>query len=263
MKRLLVFVAIVLFSTLFTVAQTKESQSVLSTKGSGEARSSSRIFGASGLENSTQIEAELIGTIDARKAKVGDEVVLKTTKSVKQGGKVIIEKGAKLRGRITDVTQKSKGEAQSKLAFVVDQLDGGNFSVPITASIVSMTDSRSSVNLADSADLGLSGSSSSTARTSGGGGGGGLLGGVGGTVGSTVNTAAGAVGDITNTATGTGRNVLGTTTRTVGGTLNGVQLNGQANGSVSSSGSFTAQDKNVRLEKGLNFGLLIQKSEQQ
>ena len=38
------------------------------------------------LESGTSLDAKLLSTLDVKKSKVGDEVVLKTTKSIKQNG---------------------------------------------------------------------------------------------------------------------------------------------------------------------------------
>lgn len=217
------------------------------------------------LAAETVIQATLQSTIDAEKAKVGDKVLLKTTKAVKQNGETVIAKGSNVVGRITEVSKRSKENATSKIGMVIDRVEGQNLSAPITASIVSITDLRSTANVGDTLMTDTSGSSrtSTTTTSSGGsggllgGGGGGLIGGVGSTVNSTVgtvvNTSAQTIGGVTNTA---GR-TLGTTTGAVGRTLNGIQISNSASGSANSSTTLSSNNKNVRLEKGVTFNLAI------
>lgn len=219
--------------------------------------------GSLDLAADTMIQATLKSTIDAKSAKVGDEVILKTTKAVKQNGETVIAKGSSLLGRVTEVSRRSKDNATSKIGMVIDRVEGKNLSAPITASIISITDLRSTANVGDSLMTSSSGSSQTTATSSGGsgggllGGGGGLLGGVGSTVNSTagtvVNTSAQTVGSVTSTAGQT----LGATTGAVGRTLNGIQLSNTASGSANGSTTLTSNDKNVRLEKGVTFNLAI------
>lgn len=215
------------------------------------------------LAADAMVQATLQSTIDAKNAKVGDKVVLKTTKAVKQNGETVIAKGSSLIGRITEVSRRSKDNATSKVGMVIDRVEGKNLTAPINASIVSITDLRSTANVGDTLMTDTSGSSRTT-TTSGGssgggllGGGGGLLGGVGSTVGSTVgtvvNTSAQTVGGVTNTAGQT----LGTATGTLGRTINGLQISNSASGSANGSTTLSSGDRNVRLEKGVTFNLLI------
>src|SRR6185436_20627284 len=52
------------------------------------------------LASGTQLAAQLQGAIDARNAKVGDQVVLKTTQAIKSEGHTVVGKGAKLIGHV-------------------------------------------------------------------------------------------------------------------------------------------------------------------
>ena len=208
------------------------------------------------LAADAMVQATLQSTIDAKNAKVGDTVLLKTTKAVKQNGETVIAKGSSLIGRITEVSRRSKDNATSKIGMIIDRVEGKNLTAPINASIVSITDLRSTANVGDTLMTDTSGSSRTT-TTSGGSSGGGLLGGVGSTVGSTVgtvvNTSAQTVGGVTNTAGQT----LGTATGTLGRTINGLQISNSASGSAKGSTTLSSGDRNVRLDKGVTFNLLI------
>jgi len=180
----------------------------------------------------------------------------KTTQSIKQDGQVVIPKGSRLIGRVTDVQQRAKNGAASKLGLVFDQLQNGQMLTPITASVVSITNANAAASVGDTLDSDLSGSSSTSSRTSSGGSGGGLLGGVTNTVGSVVNTAGQTVGGVTNTA----GQALGTATSTAGRTINGLQISTSASGSAQSSTTLSSPNNNVRLEKGVTFNMNVQRS---
>jgi hypothetical protein len=79
-----------------------------------------------GLSNGTTLQAELTKSIDVKKAKSGDEVTGKVTQDVKVDGKVVIQKGSKLVGHVTEAQSKAK-DAESKLGVVFDKavLKGG------------------------------------------------------------------------------------------------------------------------------------------
>jgi len=66
------------------------------------------------------VEATLIKTLDAKKSKVGDEVSAKVTRDLKSGDNVVIAKGSKIVGKLTDVKAKSKGEPQSVVTIGFD-----------------------------------------------------------------------------------------------------------------------------------------------
>src|SRR4051812_23811832 len=160
----------------------------------------------------TQMAAQLESALDARHAKIGDRVMLKTTEAIKQNGKVVVPKGAQLLGRVTDVQQNTKDTGESHISLLIDQLRFGSTEIPIATSILSITQARSHAHTnnssIDSILMGQSSAStppSSPPRNSNGGG---LVGGLGNTVGGVVNT-----------TTGTAGSVAGTTTNAVGNTV--------------------------------------------
>ena len=205
------------------------------------------------LEAGTSIEAQLQQTLDVRRASVGDEVVLTTTKTIKQNGQTIVPKGTRLVGRVTEVQQKTKENAQSKLGVVFDRIEGRNLSAPISATIVSITRGSANTTLDDSLSSDISGSTTNSGSVSRNGSGGGLLGGVTNSVGGVVNTTTNTVGGVTNT---TGQ-TLGGTTQTLGRTLNGVRLTQSTDSSVNGTTTLSSQDKNLRIEKGVMFQLRL------
>lgn len=204
------------------------------------------------LSSGTSIEAQLQKTVDVNNAKVGDDVILKVTKSIKQNGEVVVPKGTMLIGRITEVQKRTKESATSRLGIIFDRVQGKGLSGPFSASIVSITSAAARSAVGDSLVADTSATSQSSGSVSrGGSGGGGLLGGVGNTVGGLVNTTAQTTGSVTNTVTQTANAATGS----VGRTLSGIQISGSASGSANSSTTLSSGNKNIRVEKGATFNL--------
>ena len=209
------------------------------------------------FESGTNLEAKLLSTLDAKKAAVGDEVVLETTKSVKQDGEVILPRGSKLIGRITEVKRKSKDDKSSRIGIVFEQLQNEAFTVPVSASIVSIANAASSLSAGDLFSSDMSGSSRTSTRTSGSSsGGGGLLGGATGAVGGVLNSTAGTVGGVTNTVGSTARGTAGTLVRTV----DGIQIMQSGSASAGGTSTLSMENKNLRLNKGTRFQLQLNES---
>lgn len=215
------------------------------------------------LRSGTNLDAQLQGTLDVKKSKVGDEVVLKTTKHIKENGEVVVAKGTKLIGRITEVQERTKENGVSKIGMVIDKIEGKNLSAPINASIVSITNLNNKATVGDVFASDTSASSTSSGNVSRGNSGGGLLGGSGGLVGGVTNTVGGTLNTTTNTVgglTNTAGQTVGGVTNTVGTTVNGLQISQSANGSANSSTTLSSQDKNLRIEKGASFQIQLNSS---
>lgn len=207
------------------------------------------------LDSGTRIDGQLQSAVDVKKAHVGDQVVLKTTKDIKQGGKTVVPKGSQLLGRVTDVQQRTKQNTFSRLGMVFDQIRGQNLSAPINASIVNVTNAATHATLDDnSADADLfSSSGTSTRHGSGGASGGGLLGGVTNSVGGVLNTTTATAGSITNSV----GNTVGNTVGTVGQTASGLQISNSTGASAQTGTTLSAAGRDVKLEKGATIQLQL------
>lgn len=208
------------------------------------------------IASGTRLAGELQNTIDVRKAKVGDEVVLKTTQSIKSEGHTVVKKGARLIGHVTEVSQKSKVSGDSRIGVLFDRLESGPLDVAIAARIVSITKAGSNVSRSDQPPSGMDAGSSSSvsARSSGsaqssssGSLVGNVVGGVTNTVGGVVNT--------TTTATG---DVVGNTA--VRGSLGKIRISESTDASASGGSVLSLRGDNVRLEKGTTFVLVLTES---
>ena len=257
MKRSIFVIGLALILGITGLAQKKISSSASSTA-SNEA-SVSKSGRNLDIMSGTQVTGQLQNSLDVKKARVGDEVVLKTTRAVRQNGQVVVEKGSRLIGRVTEVQQRARGNAASRVGVMFDQLQQRGNQIPINALITSITQARAQTRANDDVFADMSGSSSTrTSTSSSSSGGGGLLGGVGNTVGGIVNTTTDTLGGVTNTVGQT----VGGVSNTVGGTLSGIQITQSANVSASgdSSSILSLAGGNLRLEKGTTFNLAVSES---
>ena len=247
MKNLVFGLSFILALTGFAGAQTASTTA-------SNAASVTKNGNNTSIATGTQIATELQNSLSAEKAKVGDEVVLKTRQAIKQNGKVVVEKGSKLIGRVTEVQKKAKDSAGSKISVLFDTLQRQGSTSPISATIVSITKVSAALAVDDSANSDFSGSSSTRASTASSGGG--LLGGVGNTVGGVANTAVGTAGSVVNTAGQT----VDATTRTLGSNIGGLQISQSANASANGSSTLSLNRGNLKLEKGTTFNLALSES---
>ena len=69
----------------------------------------------------TDVVAELDKSVDAKKAKVGDLVKATITQDVLSHGKIVIRRGSKLVGHVTQTKIRSKEDRESRLGVVFDR----------------------------------------------------------------------------------------------------------------------------------------------
>jgi hypothetical protein len=253
MSRYILAIALVSLFSGAAFAQEGRANGSASVTSDTSARASSK---AVNLQSGTRVAAELQNTLDVRKTKVGDQVVLKTTEAIKSQGRTIVNKGARLVGHVTRISRKAGAGGESSISLVFDQLTGGSLETPINATITSITRAATRARASEEGPGSDSRARSNTiarssSRTSSGNGG--LLGGVGGTVGGVLNTTTQTAGD-----------VVGGTTGAVGGTVNGVasgvggiRISQSTDASVEGGSTLSLTGDDLRLEKGTSFGLRL------
>ncbi|HKP37344.1 MAG TPA: hypothetical protein VJT71_10830 [Pyrinomonadaceae bacterium] len=218
------------------------------------------------LQSNTQLAAQLENSLDASHARVGDRVALKTTQAVKQNREVIVPKGARLLGHVTEVQKRTKSNGESRIGVVFDRLQKGSLDVPITATITSITQSKSQARAGDSSvdsDLMTSSSARSSSGTSSSNQRGGLLSGVGNTVGGVANTSTATVESVAGSTTNAVGSTVGSTTGTAGnltGSLKGLQISQSSSASAEGGSTLSLGSGNLRLESGTTFNLLVSSS---
>ena len=259
MKRLLLVILALAVSTSVAVAQQTKTSGRASA---GNETSVSKQGRELNLASNTALAAQLENSLDVRHAKVGDRVVLKTTQAVKQNGEVLVPKGAKLIGRVTEVQERTKANGVSRIGVAFERLQKGALNMPITASIVSITTARSQTRAMDSSvdsDTMASATPNTTTRSSGGG----LLGGAGNALGGAVNTTTSTVGNVAGTTTNAVGSTVGATTTSAGnltGSLKGLQISQSTSASAEGGSTLSLTTGNLRLESGATFNLLVSSS---
>jgi hypothetical protein len=91
------------------------------------------------------VSGELVGKIDTKNAKAGDEVVVKTTEKATFADGIEIPKGSKIMGHVTEVQAHDKSNENSKLTLQFDkaELKGGQ-TMPIKSVLQSISASAGS-----------------------------------------------------------------------------------------------------------------------
>jgi hypothetical protein len=91
------------------------------------------------IPNGPAVTAELNGSVDSKKVKVGDKVEAHTTEALKNGNDVIVPKGTKLIGHVTQATARSKGDSDSSLAIQFDTAQPKKEQeIPLTVTILAV-----------------------------------------------------------------------------------------------------------------------------
>ncbi len=219
------------------------------------------------IASGTQVSGQLQNSLDVKKAKVGDQVLLKTTNTIKQNGQVVIAKGSTLVGHVTDVAKQVKGTAGSSIGVVFDSIGQGRGQIPINASITSVFQAATAASFDSMDNSAVMSSSGQTSARSSSSGGGGLLGGVTNTVGGVASSATQTVGGIGNSATQTVGGLTNTVGQTAGsatgslaGSVRGLSIS-QAGGTSAQGGStLSVSNGNLHLDKGTTFNLSVSNS---
>ena len=266
MKKTILAITVSLACALVAYAQKAETGAT-GEAGNQTAASINQASKSVNLESGTRLAAELQNTIDVRKARVGDQVMLKTTQAIKSNGRTIVGKGARLVGHVTEVVQKSKDSNESRIGILFDRLERGSLELPISATITSITSAKAGGQTNNDDLFASDASASSSARSSSSGrsssGSSGALGGVGGVITSTTSTVGQVVGGTTSAVGSTVNSttdVVSNTATGVGGSLRGVRISESSNTSVEGSSVLSLQGGNLRLEKGTNFNLVVTQS---
>ena len=268
MKRTILSIALTLVCGVGVLAQTEGSRA--RATGSNEtSTSASHEKKSINLQSDTQVSGQLQNTLDARKARVGDQVILKTTQAIKSDGHVVVNKGARLIGHVTSVEQKTRENGASRIGLLFDRLESCSLAMPISATISSITQANAHSqtsnddSFAGDMSAGSMSSSRSTTTAQRSGGGGGLLGGVTNSAGGVVNTVTSTAGGVTSAVGSTVHSTtsaVGQTTAGVGRSGRGLQITESSSTSAQGSSMLSLPGGNLRLEKDTRFNLVINQS---
>lgn len=233
---------------------------------------------ASAEANLRPVQGELVSRVDSKSAKVGDEIVLKTTDKIETAEGTVIPKGSRLIGHIIDVQAHGNGHSDSSLSFAFDRAELKSGQSVAIHSVIRGVAPPASLESSAAADDSLNTGSTAGSMAGGGhsmGGGRGSAGLVGGAVGSatavssstvsgtgTASSAAvrttGNVGDAA--ASGAGSSLRGATRAAASGSAQATSVHGvmlQSDASAATSGTLSASKHNVHLDAGTQFTLDI------
>jgi hypothetical protein len=214
----------------------------------------------------TNLSAELTRKVDTKNAKVGDEVVARTTSAAQLSDGTKLPKGTRLLGKVTDVQAKSAEQKESRLAFTFDRavLRSGS-TLPIHATVMSLSAPVSAAAMAENYDSLNAGAAPAPVAATGGrasrGGllGGGALRGAGSAVGGVTSTA----GNALHTTSALGTQAVHQTTNTVTGQVTNMPgVNFTSEAGASNSAELNAQGKNISLATGTQMMLNVSASKQ-
>ena len=272
MKRLVLFLALTVLVCSSVLAQG-------SARGSASARGGAKAEAQNAnqtviLDSGAQLSAELLATLEAGKAKPGDEFKMRTLKPVIVGGKEVIARGAVLTGHVAESAKAEGKEGVSRLRLSFDQLGKKNLTTPFSATIEQITrvsiNSQSQIDdLGASSGAGRDAGAAARPRTSASGSSnGGLLGGVTGavnnTVGGVVGATTGAVGGVVDTTGQMTGQVIATSSQTVNGAAANakglIAITSTSSAEAGGSSTLSLTGKNVKIEQGSVFSLRTDKS---
>jgi hypothetical protein len=237
------------------------------------------------LSNGTALNAALSQPVDARKNKSGDPVTARTTQPVKSADKVVIPRGTKLVGHVTEAKARAKGESESAVGIVFDKaiLKNGQ-EIPLNVTIQALAAAQSAASSSVGGDdlaagAGTAGGAMATGRAAGGGALGGVTSAAGGSAGAVTNTAANVGGVAGGAASGAAGGAVNSTVNAAGASrgavgglngagqltsnsqgvfgLNGLNLSSAASNSTQGS-LITSASKNVHLDSGTQLLLVSQ-----
>ena len=219
------------------------------------------------LANGTQLQAMLQSTIDSKRVAEGQQFFLKTTKDVKANGQKVVKKGSTLVGHVVAAQSKAEGNGQAEMTLMIDGVRQGNQIIPVQAMFVGLVQHTTQV-MTDADFSNPMPTMSAPQSRSGGGvlGGDGLVGSATGAVNRTLGTTTQTVGHLGSTTLGANGTLATTGNVSNAGGLSepgrvlfSLQNGLTATSSSSTSGAteFTRRGKDVKLEKGTEFLLVI------
>ena len=204
------------------------------------------------LVGGTVLNAELNSPLDSKKAKPGDKVEGHTTVDLRTDGRMVIPKGTKLIGHITEASARSKGDSESTLAIQFDKaMPRNGEEIPLIVEIRAMASPQQDIS------GGLPSSSSDPMADRGGAAAGGSPMGASRSMGSQNSTPNAANSPRTETAPSgpVGGGPLAANSRGVYG-MHGLQI--VADPSKANAGTIiNSSGKNVRLEDGTKLLLMV------
>src|ERR1700722_14149594 len=140
-----------------------------------QSANSEQARGTARISPGSVIPVLLSKSIDAKKAKVGDQVEAKVTQDLKADGEIIIAKDTKVIGRVTQVQARNKEQKESQVGIAFDHAvtkSGDNLLLPMSIQAIIAPPSQNADNNSASGNGGQSSAQGAPTGRSGGMGGG-------------------------------------------------------------------------------------------
>jgi len=225
-------------------AQTSGNVAAVASSSSSTSATSNAASNSVSIPGGTKIDATLATSLDAKRSKPGDEVEVRTEDDVKQDGKVVLKKGTRLVGHVTQAQARAGAQTQSQLGIMFDHavLKNGQ-DVPFSASIQAVAAAQSVTMTSTGTDDrmtsgGAMGTGQSTARASGG----------------LVSGAAATAGATAGATTGTLMNTASSVPSAAGGSMNSTMAHSTgAVGGLNAAGRLTSNSSGVFGLEGLSI----------
>jgi hypothetical protein len=209
------------------------------------------------LAEGSVIQASLTKPVDTKRCKEGDQVFAKTISDVKSDGKVVIPKGTKLVGHVTQAQMSTKDNEESRLGIMFDRAmtkDGQE--IPMHTVIQAVSSNQMTASEMNDAMMTQTGEMQGMTST-----GGGLLRGVSSGVGATTGTVTNAtanLGGTVNSATSATSSVSGRLTPTSTGIVGMPGLSMTSDLTNTTQGTlFTCKNQSIRLASGTEMMLKV------
>ncbi len=225
-----------------------------STAGGNASGSVSHADKSASADGGATTNAILSGSLDAQKSKPGDPVTAKTAEPTTTPDHVVLPRGTKLLGHVTEAQAAGSGEGQSTLGIVFDRAvlkDGRE--VPLQTTVRALAAAESAANVAGDSPAGLG----ADRRGMGSNPGGGVVGGLGSQTSGAVGGAVGGLGSQTGGAVGgAGRitgNAAGSVASTMGGSSRALEGGAGAVGGLNARGMLSSESQGVFGMRGMNL----------
>lgn len=161
------FIALLLWATAWAQDTTPAANNQANNQTSDQAGTANQASQTQKIAPGSVIPVQLTKSIDAKKAKTGDEVFAKVTQDLKSNnGEVILAKYAKIVGHVTEAQARTKDQKASEVGIVFDQTvsKSGEMKLPMSIQAI-IAPVQSNASAGDSGGYGQPATGGTTATS--------------------------------------------------------------------------------------------------
>lgn len=213
------------------------------------------------IASGTKISAELLTTLDARRARPGQRVIARVTEDVRQDGRTVIRRGSRLIGHVVRAEASSDASAGSTLEVAFDRVVTGKTTADLNAvmtSIISAPRQPQAESFPEPEPM-PSAAPAPAPAASGGRPAGGLVGGAVGAVGATVDSTLNTAGNVARSGGAVAGAADAAATLNAASRLAGIEVRPSAEASAGASNSTVLSTRrgNLHLDSGTRIELQV------